>query len=65
VRVVMLCPFLFWAGRAPGGSNNRLAPPLCPRACYELRPRMPAACWRKRQANATKCSPVKVAGSLS
>jgi hypothetical protein len=25
-----------------------------PRGCYEPVRRMPAACWRKRQANATK-----------
>src|SRR5215203_2894555 len=36
-----------------------------PRGCYEPTPRMPVACWRKRQAKATKCSPAKVAGSLS
>ena len=36
-----------------------------PRACYEPTPRIPVACWRKRQAKATKCSPAKVAGSLS
>jgi hypothetical protein len=36
-----------------------------PRACYEPTPRMPVACWRKRQAKATKCNPAKVAGSLS
>jgi len=35
------------------------------RACYEPMLRMPAACRRKRQAKATKCSPAKVAGSLS
>jgi len=35
------------------------------RACYEPTPRMPVACWRKRQAKATKCSPARVAGSLS
>src|SRR5215218_3670562 len=27
------------------------------RACYEPTPRMAVACWRKRQAKATKCSP--------
>jgi len=35
------------------------------RGCYELALRIPAACWRKRQANATKCSPARVSGSLS
>jgi DNA-binding SARP family transcriptional activator len=35
------------------------------RACYEPGLRMPAACWRKRQANATKCNPATVSGSLS
>ena len=35
------------------------------RACYEPTPSMPVACWRKRQAKATKCNPAKVAGSLS
>ena len=35
------------------------------RACYEPTPRMPVACWRKRQAKATKCNPANVAGSLS
>ena len=35
------------------------------RACYEPGLRMPAACCRKRQANATKCNPATVSGSLS
>jgi hypothetical protein len=35
------------------------------RACYEPGLRMLAACWRKRQANATKCNPATVSGSLS
>ena len=36
-----------------------------PSACYEPALRIPAACWRKRQANATKCNPATVSGSLS
>jgi eukaryotic-like serine/threonine-protein kinase len=36
-----------------------------PRACYEPGMRIPTACWRKRQANATKCNPATVSGSLS
>jgi hypothetical protein len=35
------------------------------RACYEPGLRMPAACWRKRQANAKKCDTATVSGSLS
>ena len=35
------------------------------RACYGPVPRTAVACWRKRQANATKCNPAKVVGSLS
>jgi len=35
------------------------------RACYEPGLRIPTACWRKRQANATKCNPATVSGSLS
>jgi hypothetical protein len=35
------------------------------RACYEPTPRIAVACWRKRQAKATKCSPARVVDSLS
>jgi predicted ester cyclase len=35
------------------------------RACYEPVRRIPAACCRKRQANATRCNPANVSGSLS
>jgi hypothetical protein len=35
------------------------------RACYGPAPRMLVACWRKRQAKATKCNPAKTVGSLS
>ena len=35
------------------------------RGCYEPAIRMPAACCRKRQANATKCNPATVSGCLS
>src|SRR5215208_307945 len=36
------------------GSTAQVNDPGGPRGCYEPVRRMPAACWRKRQANATK-----------
>lgn len=45
--------------------NDRVTYASVARACYEPTLRVPTACWRKRQANATKCSSAKVAGSLS
>ena len=50
----------FWTAVRTG-----LGPDGPTRACYEPVRSMPAACWRKRQANATKWSPATVSGSLS
>src|SRR5829696_8023906 len=55
-----------WAAGVSGlgsGSFGSRVGGKSPRACYEPALSIPAACWRKRQANATKWSPATVSGS--
>jgi hypothetical protein len=65
ILVVLLRIFLVWLVGLATGALIFWGVRRFTRACYEPTPRMPVACWRKRQAKATKCSPATVAGSLS